>query len=249
MNKRIQKYIIFSNLLDSFSEMKKSNYDQQKLNFNTIYSRFYKIKEKTGLILKDTSSELNIFNVIKTSELIHSEILADFLNPKGSHGQGKLFLIKFLQNLGIENPHIGIWKISVELRNIDILLKRNFPKTIVIIENKSNWAIDQSNQLYRYWYQEMFKEINKTDAVFWSNNSDKYKILYLSPDIEKTPSENSKSRPSYLPSKLPNKIPLTVSIWSYNKQIVKWLENCLNELPKDNHRIKEYVKQYIEFWN
>jgi hypothetical protein len=245
----MKKFVNFIELLDDFSEMKMNQKIKQKLNFNAIFNRFSDVKEKTKLITKVTSSDLNVFNILKTSELLHSKIIGDFLNPKGVHGQGKLFLINFLEKLGIEKPNDGNWRITVERGNIDILLKRNVPKSIIIIENKSDWAVDQNNQLYRYWYQEMYKEVKQSDTVFWSENKSKYRILYLAPDVGKVPSENSLSRPLLFSSKLPDKLPIEFDKWGFNNHIVKWLEDCLNELPQENQRIKEYVKQYIEFWN
>jgi hypothetical protein len=95
----------------------------------------------------------------------------------------------------------------------------------------------------------MYNEVKQSDIVFWSENRDKYRIIYLPPDVGKTPSENSLSKPLFVSSKLPSKLPIEVDKWGFNNHIVKWLEDCLKELPQQNHRIKEYVKQYIEFWN
>ena len=156
---------------------------------------------------------------------------------------------RFLEKLGIEKPNKGTWRVSVERGNIDVLLKRNYPKSIIVIENKSNWAVDQNNQLYRYWHQEMYEEIRQKGKDFWSQNSNKYRIIYLPPDAGKVPSQNSISRPEYMDSKLPSKIPLEVDRWSFNNQIVNWLESCFEDLPIENIRIKEYVKQYIEYWS
>lgn len=35
----------------------------------------------------------------------------------------------------------------------------------------------------------------------------------------------------------------------FTEFIIKWLEKSLEKLPEDNHRVKEYVKQYLELWS
>ena len=154
----MEKYNRFMKLLDNYSEIKKSCIQKQKSNFNVIFNGFVEAKTKTQQIVKNTSSDLNVYKIFNIPEVIHSKILGDFLSPIGVHGQGNFFLKRFLEKLGIENPSQGTWRVSVERGNIDILLKRNCPKSIIVIENKSNWAVDQNNQLYRYWHQEMYEE-------------------------------------------------------------------------------------------
>ena len=216
----MDKYYGFIKLLDDYSEIKRGYVQQQESNFNAIFNGFSEAKTKTQQIVKNTSSDLNVFKIFKIPEVIHSEILGDFLSSTGVHGQGDLFLKRFLEKLGIENPNKGTWRVSVERGNIDVLLKRNYPKSIIVIENKSNWAVDQNNQLYRYWHQEMYEEIRQKGKDFWSQNSNKYRIIYLPPDVGKVPSQNSISRPEYMDSKLPSKIPLELDRWSFNNQIV-----------------------------
>jgi hypothetical protein len=52
-----------------------------------------------------------------------------------------------------------------------------------------------------------------------------------------------------LPNDLPDEIPIKPKIWKFNKEIVEWLEKSLEQLPEDNFRMQEYVKQYIEYWS
>lgn len=57
-----------------------------------VYDKYEKIAEITG-------ERYNIFNIlgIETDELVHSKILANFFNIRGSHGQKDLFLKLFIQ--------------------------------------------------------------------------------------------------------------------------------------------------------
>lgn len=86
----------------------------------------------------------------KITETKHSRILAFLLDPKETHGQGGAFLKLFLDKLefDITNFNEKEWKVFVERNNIDILLQSN--SISIVIENKSNGAVNQNNQLYRY---------------------------------------------------------------------------------------------------
>ena len=109
-------------------------------NFNV----FHLFKEKFGFYIQET---------------MHSRLLKFLLDAKETHGQGGLFLLKFLEILGIQSPETGTWQVTAEVGRIDVLIERKEPQSIIVIENKSNWAPDQSNQLYRYWHQAIFQKI------------------------------------------------------------------------------------------
>ena len=144
---------------------------------------------------------------------------------------------------------------TAEIGRIDVLIKRLHPeklKSVIIIENKSNWASDQQNQLYRYWYQEIFSKTKKKDTAFYDDNCNRYKIIYMPPNEYKQPELSSLTRPnqeSWVNAKLPEVLPLKVEIKAFNDFIVEWLDNCISVLPESNHRMREYLKQYIEICN
>ena len=130
---------------------------------------------------KKTETSYNLlplfYNRIKTKELLHSEIIADFLNPQGSHKCGDAFFQSFIKIIGpdIKNPELfQDVKIILELpikievlkqnakneelektstRFIDILITWRFGDALqaVIIENKLNDAPDQKDQLTDYY--------------------------------------------------------------------------------------------------
>ena len=127
------------------------------------------------------------FNLISVMQMewdepkTHSRILADLLNPNGSHGQGSIFLEKFLclseslQELDLElsKVHVivekNIGKIDSRYQHggrIDIVIEAG--DKAIIIENKIN-APDQKNQLLRYQ--------RYADQTY----RDGYRIIYLKP--------------------------------------------------------------------
>ena len=107
----------------------------------------------------------NIFSIlnIETDEVkTHSAFLAELLNPKGSHGQGNIFIDEFVKNiLHINNLDTKNAEVTVEYSigqitedykqggRIDILIRFHKPDFLILIENKID-AGDQPYQLFRY---------------------------------------------------------------------------------------------------
>lgn len=200
---------------------------------------------------EEIGHNFNIFSLFReefdfhVKEIMHSKLLKFLLNPFSSHGQGKKFLIEFLNLIGIQNPNNGTWFVTAEEGRIDVLLKRNHPHSVVIIENKSNWAGDQPNQLYRYWLQEIYSTTKEANFEFYENNKDKYQILYLPPSELKQFEQQSTTKPKeILNVNLPEDLPIGVKTIYFNKEIQFWLEKCKLQLPEKNHRIREYISQY-----
>lgn len=202
---------------------------------------------------KETSCDFNMLSLFSIGETQHSFLLAHFLNPNAEHGQGHLFLNEFLDLLKIERlSENENWIVTSEKGRIDVLLKRVQPHSVIVIENKSNYAGDQNNQLYRYWYQEIYRTISERHLPndYILNPPERYyQLLYLSPEHWKIPTTNTLSKPTEWGDDLPNEIPLKAKHILFSDFICKWLQISLDKIPKDNHRIREYVKQYIEYWN
>jgi len=105
------------------------------------------------------SSDFNIFDLISPDENKISDILADVLDPDGSHGQGNVFLTEFLNLLtekGVALPKLDLKRgvtvtreqTTFQERRIDLLLK--FESELVIgIENKP-WASESEKQIEDY---------------------------------------------------------------------------------------------------
>lgn len=140
-------------------------------------------------IEKQTAENFTPFSYIPLNENMSSAILKDFLDPKGKHGQGTLFLEYFLEKFFPENSILNLKKakaqtevatcnITASKRRIDILI--TFPNAIIAIENKL-WAKDQSQQVEDY-----LKHIEHESL----RSSKKYHLLYLSPLKDFIPDES-----------------------------------------------------------
>ncbi|MBQ5443834.1 MAG: PD-(D/E)XK nuclease family protein [Erysipelotrichaceae bacterium] len=122
-----------------------------------------------GKALRDINQKMSEgagFNVFRLCgvdhyETMHSKILAEFLNPKGSHGQGKLFLDLFCEMLGrlgfdgsfslnvsVSTEFTGYIK-GESVGRFDILIEDSSTSSVCVIENKI-FASEQPEQLKRY---------------------------------------------------------------------------------------------------
>lgn len=168
------------------------------------------------------------FNVYRTCgvdhyENTHSAILAEWLNPEGSHGQGDTFLQLFIQSALAEfSPSFDTRHASVVTEyatregRLDILIEDPACKAI-IVENKL-YASDQSEQLRRY---ERFAR-----SKYGDNG---YRLLYLTLDGSEA-SEQSGKEVVYTPI-------------SYKKTLVIWLGACIKAVY-DKPFIRESMIQY-----
>ena len=211
------------------------------------------LKKKESLKLNELpairiSDELNVFEVIRPSEPIHSRIICELLSPNGRHNKKDVFLNLFF-NVVFPEQEYGKekWIVEAEKEYFDIRIRNYNNTSIFIIENKSNWADDQPNQLYRYWYYGIY--IPQYDLKGKNN-----KILYLSPNDFKYPSQQSMSRPDDFDKNLPDTLPEgIVKVIFFNDEIIKWLESCIEWfkscLPEElNSSTYFYIEQYIKFW-
>lgn len=246
----------YRDILDLFNERKISLTKNYISAFEDVLAAFKSIKEEAIEYNRKTSCDFNpLKQFVKDNEITHSKILSYLLNPYAEHGQKDLFLRPFLKTIGIADPEKGDWVVTAERERIDILLKRREPISVVVIENKSNGAGDQPNQLYRYWHKEMFR-----NPEYQDDKTEYFKIVYLPGDDSKTPCENSLEKPQDSSGydlivtkkehdKLPPKIPFDYTYLTFEDNIVDILKECTKQLPEKNHRLREFVEQYLEIWN
>ncbi|AFL97819.1 PD-(D/E)XK nuclease family protein [Ornithobacterium rhinotracheale] len=197
-----------------------------------LLNKVGKIKKHNDEILDATGARFNVFGLCGVAhyELMHSRILGEFLNPKGSHGLKNAFLDEFIETLNLlpnNEEVVALDKEKAKLfleyytpeGRIDILIEDG--ENALIIENKL-YAQDQSQQLSRY-------------DDFAKKNGYKYSIIYLTLDgcdaSAQSCTSNDKKLVEYI------KI-------SYKDTIINWLENCLKHAVKYPY-VRETIAQYI----
>ena len=204
------------------------------INTKLLLQKINQIKLQQQLLSEVTGVNFNIFEIlnVQTSEVrLHSNLMAELLNPKGSHGQGDLYLQLFVKQLDIYEFGTSSSNLQVEaymgpINNeytlggrIDIAITDS-RRNQIFIENKI-YANDQKNQLLRYF-----------------NNNNNAFILYLTLDGGE-PSEESTGG---------NLEKGSYKCISYSNDIIEWLLSCKKEsasLPI----IRETITQYIHLIN
>lgn len=178
-----------------------------------------------------TGEKYNLFKVagIAHKEVIMCRVLADLMNPQGTHGQGSRYLKAFWKTIALpdrpaldsEHTKVTTEYVINENRRIDIVLEDDKNKIFVPIEVKI-WAGDQREQLADYFKFAQTK-----------NGSTHVPVLYLTVDGHE-PSDASKDglgKNDYVPL-------------SFRNHILHWLEACAQEnTPETTNPVRENLRQ------
>jgi hypothetical protein len=202
-----------------------------QVNFPRMRNGYLELKEKSAELSQRQAPAFNIFKLLRAERnevQTHSVLLAELLDPKGSHGQGDLFLRNFLdfcQNkfTDFPNPERGIndhWSVHTEwvsqFGRIDLAIINPDLGLLVVIENKID-ALEQPAQLERYWqWLETRRAIYPYQAV-----------VYLT--VKGSPATTC-DHPYYR--------------LSYHIDISQWLVACIPEIQASG--VKEIVLQYLD---
>lgn len=199
---------------------------------NTTCSQVRQIVRHKNEIRRLLAEDFNIYSILGMERLennTHSKLIAELLNPKGTHHFGSVFLEQFLEETNLQNildiqstsvtveKHIGfVKKASNSGGRIDIYLEDQFGRSISI-ENKI-YANDQDEQLQRYC----------------NHNKGKNQVIYL------TLWGNDASKKSR--GKL--KADYDYKLISYQNHILNWVENCQKEaIGKES--VRSSLSHYI----
>ena len=179
-----------------------------------------KIKKEESL---KRGERFNMFATLGVAhyEVTHSAIIASFLDPKESHGQGDKYLRVLLNVIDSrimpDTSNASVYtEYSMNDGRIDILIEDNFGHGI-IIENKI-YACDQDKQLIRY-----------NSFARTKYGSGNYSIYYLTLNGNEASKESAKD--------------VEYICISYSKDIMKWLDSCIKESAA-TPLIRETLIQY-----
>lgn len=198
---------------------------------DTLLQQIDAIRRKYEGIATITGENFNIFRILKieTREVrLHSALIAELLNPSGSHGQKDLFLKAFTQTVGIDdfgngdlsNAEVRVEEVG-EYGRIDIVIKSKSGKPVVI-ENKI-FASDIDGQLAGY--KKKYPSCH---------------LLYLTLD-GREPSKQSITDKEKYERLQKDKDYCTIS---YKETILSWLLKCRNQ-ASDHPMLRETLTQYI----
>ena len=219
---------------------------QQRLsNFYSVLNQTLRShREATRRLDRFLSTGFNIFRVIRPKENRLSEIIADLLDPSGSHGQQRKFLDAFLRRIIKENDLLeSLLKqqscsvtcerrtdyIESSQRRIDILV--GFDNFGLAIENKP-WGRDQERQLNDY-----IRHLSKR------YEEDRFCLVYLTPK-GRDPEETSIACDPREKLKRESKLICV----SYRDDILEWIEECCYLCESDKFRwfLRDFVEYMID---
>lgn len=190
----------------------------------------------------------NPLDTLRLKETQHSRLLGMLLNPNGEHGQENLFLAAFLDHLDVPSPREGRWQVTVEWGRVDLMIWRENPACVVLIENKACNAVDQRSQIYRYWHEQVFQW-----EPDWDYSSDAVKrafqIIYLTPDSGKMPELQCVRRPPELASENHFEVvPREPRQMTFKELTALWNREARPRIPESNQRLLWLLDCYSLLW-
>ena len=216
---------------------------KQKLSrfFGDLSFRYRIAKSVKAQMDRYLASDFNLVSMLAPGEEIISRLIALLLEPDGVHGQGKVFLEKFVETLNkclkersIENPmrnagEIGNAKVETEHstdkgRRIDIFI--DLPNFVIGIENKI-WAGDQKDQLKDY-------------GEYLAKRGKDYLLIFLTCN-GRGPSEWSITKEERAELEKEGKL-ITLS---YRQLLLPWLKECLKECEAD--KVRWFIRDFISW--
>jgi hypothetical protein len=207
--------------------------------YKHLLSQLGKICQFQKELSRLSGADFNVFRVVKVAEdeVRHSAFLTELLNPKGSHGQGDIFLKLFIKAFDIKHfqsetaiaeaeKYIG-HVTETSGGQIDIFIDDKQGNCITI-ENKI-YAEDQDYQLIRY-------------SNYCKQNFRNHKLLYLN-----LLGENA-TKKSYFNEKTGEKLEegkdKDYELRSYKIDVLEWLKLCQKE-SATMPLIREGIGHYI----
>lgn len=166
---------------------------------------------------------ISILNMEYNERYTHSAIIAELLNPKGKHGQGNLFLELFIK-------HCEIKLEKFEVNNVDVITEEYVgellnTRTFIDITIKDN---DSGSCILIE---------NKINAGNQPNQLERYKMVSHESLIYLTLSGSEYEK------KVTNFNYIRIS---YNKHIIKWLEECIKSVKPELDKIALSIEMYLD---
>lgn len=203
--------------------MNENNQQQKEVEMGKLQQLLNDVYEATKGIKQGEKEPFNVFELcgVWSTEMRHSAILRELLDPQGMHGFKTKFLEAFFKQIGLElNPNGCSVKTEVAYSNgrMDIVISSG--DLALVIENKI-YASDQEKQLERYsdWLNDQKKHNKGLNTV----------LLYLTLDGHEA---NDAEKVDY------QRI-------SYRNDILAWLDTCI-EIAEEKTFVKTVLEQYKE---
>ena len=212
---------------------------------NEVNSKIQSLETAKSLYSEQLAPDFQVFDFVNTSENGLSWIIANLLNPKGTHGQKTLFLEQFIRICLPNIQNNTVWQNYLEnltqteveteattwanraYRRMDIYLSARINSETfgICIENKP-YANDQENQLADYFLELENRKLSQKHLVYLCEYGE--------------PSNYSVTK-DVLESWIKNQL---ISFVTYS-QLVVWPTECKKDCQ--NHSVTEFLNQFIKF--
>jgi hypothetical protein len=182
------------------------------------------------------ATHFNVFRLIEPDENKLSDILADLLDPNGSHGQGGLFLALLLEELGLASVAKSLSTAVVQReatthgiakyrRRMDVMVECG---VTLAIENKVD-ALDQADQV---------KDYLEHLAHCTRATGRPYALVYLTPEGRRPDSLDEDARKAaHAAGRL--------HCWSYRRELRVWLEACRQQCAA--RKIQDFLADFVSY--
>ena len=179
----------------------------------------------------------NVFQLIEPDENKLSDILADLLNPKGTHGQGDLFLRLLLERLELAADPQLVREATVQRealmpgaqndqRRMDVFVKAGL---LLAIENKVD-SPEQPKQIRDY--------LDYLEGRDSPGSPRLNTVIYLTPNGRCPESLGHSELRRYQDSR-------GLRCWSYQDHLLRWVQDCRREC--EAQRIRDFLLDFIGY--
>ena len=179
----------------------------------------------------------NVFQLIEPDENKLSDILADLLNPTGTHGQGDLFLRLLLERLELAADPQLVREATVQRealmpggqndqRRMDVFVKAGL---LLAIENKVD-SPEQPKQIRDY--------LDYLEGRDSPGSPRLNTVIYLTPNGRCPESLGHSELRRYQDSR-------GLRCWSYQDHLLRWVQDCRREC--EAQRIRDFLLDFIGY--
>jgi hypothetical protein len=188
-----------------------------------------------------SASDFRPFDYFQPGEVTLSRIIADLLDPQGSHNQGAVFLKAFLSTIECESdlgsdldavkvePEDATKYIENDRRRMDITLRSS--DFVLGIENKP-WAREQPGQVSEYVENLRRETRNRSIRGF--------RLVYLCGDRSTPTSLTIEEIADLRSGKL-------LKIREYWNDLGAWLVTCEKECPTDAQPVRSFLQFFRQY--
>lgn len=173
------------------------------------------------------STDFNVFDRIKPKENALSDIIADLLNPAGSHGQQRIFLNAFLRRI---NTNGGLLEQPCEVhREFYFTNKSDSGKIDILVTFDSDFRIGIEN---KWETGEGNDQLRKYRDYLNKVSNGQFCLIYLTPDGREPDSISPKDENRLL-------------LMSYRSHILEWLRECCQLCESDKFRW--FLRDFMDY--